>query len=613
MWTALPCRAEDEAETDYLDFLDVLPPVSLSGSLSYSVTQSRSPRGDSTLNQGTNFTVDPNTYIYEPWLATVTSTINVSMNSQGSQSIASGQSLATTDTVTGSVMINVLPQSEYPVDLFYSSFDNTAQMDDSVNNSSGQTMRISAQQKPWEDLSLRTILQVDQTVDSSGAGAVSSQIQVDGDKRFDEDYMRAGLDHRISQYTGGGLGVATANISSGTLRYRSRPFDTVTSDSMTTVRFSSTADQEAMEDAAVMQGVTTSMWRPSFAEDVIVHGAWRSFQDQVRTRRRIKTGGYDIEDRSSRASIGNLTTSYPLAPRLLANLGLNGGFDGRTRKTTRVGGTSGSRGETSDVMSFSAGGNGAINYTSESNDWQGFTWIWNVGGGGSMSVATAGASHSEETHVGHSLSRPLEFFYGPPITVSLSENLGFNFGTSGMTIPLNHSMGLGQSSRDGKTWDMWSFTFSDSRSFGVGAATYQLANIQLTKGYDPDRFSSWSAGLTYQLSRQTSETEVGTMRDTMGGSISYRMRDIFGVDNLGFSSDLSFNPPSLMSVSSQRSRDFSSSSATATKQPSALGSQRWNNRLDYVIGMVRANLIARINNGGDGMGQTILFQVSRRF
>lgn len=596
-------RAEDDFS--YPDIFEYVPPVNLTGAVTYMVSQSRTPRGDSAVNQSTTVSVSPNTYIYEPWLATMNGTMNVTMNGQGSQSVTGRTTQSQTDTFTGNVQLNVLPQSDYPVDFSYSSSNNTMQMDEGTSDSAGTSMRLSAQQKVDEELSVRTVLQSDQSTDSSGASETSSEIQADADKRFGEDYLRIGLNHRNSIYTGLKSGSSTADINGVTVRYRSRPFDTVTSDSMSTLRFSDTYDRDVTESSAVMQGLTTAMWRPSFANDVVVHGAFRSFQDQAHTIR-LTNGRTETIDRESRQANGTLTTSYPIAPRMTASLGLNGGLLTRSRTSDLP--STAKEGTPESESAISAGGNGAVQYTSLNREWQGFSWGWNAGGGGSMAMSTQGASHSENVHLGQSVTRPFDVLFIGPTSLSASQDFGFTFGTSGASIPINHSFGVTQSTRDGKTWDMWSLTFSDSRTMGAQTSAYQIVNLQVTKGYDPDRFSSWSAGVTFQAYRQTNDTEEGTFKDTMSGSITYRLRDAFGVDNLSFVSDVSVNPPSFMAR--DRMRDFG---LGAVKQPGVMGTQRFNNRLDYMIGRLRTGVMARLENGIEGLGQVYMFQASRRF
>ncbi|MFN3076584.1 MAG: hypothetical protein ABT940_06875 [Alphaproteobacteria bacterium] len=623
-YTAGPCFAEDEAEEESSESIfDSIPPIGLTGNLSYTVGQTRTPRGDTTLNSVTTLSASPNTYIYEPWLATVYGTLNASLTSQSSMTPAPtngvGQaktSLSESDLLTGSVGFNVLSQSDYPIDLYYGKYSSTVLADDLGRDTTGQTMRISGTQKIMDDLSSRMILQLDNSVDGTGAGENSSEIDTEVDKRFDEDYVRVGVNHRGSVYSGGLQGTATADVNSGTLRYRSQPFDTVTTDSMSTLRFSDTMDQTSTGSSAVMQGVTTAMWKPEFVQDMIVHGAFRSFQDQVHTAKMQKDGQIVTDDSSSRSAFGTMTTNYPLAQRLYLNLGLNSGLITRERKSSQatVATTSGSANTGNSELTLSAGTSASLSYTSLNTDWEGFNWIWNAGGGGTMSATTLGPEQSENLNAGHSLSRPIDLPFLGPANLNLGQGAAINYSTTA-SLPINHSAGLNQGSRDGKTWSTWSTTISDSRAVGGDGSTYQIMNSQLTKGYDPDRFSSWSANVSYQAYRQSSQALVAAeaaqavdTRDTLTGNVSYRSKDIFGIEGVTYTSELSLNPPSI--IAQNRARDFGTSTAPP---PSGFGSQRWNNRLDYMIGQLRTSGMARTDNGPEGMGMIFLFQVARRF
>jgi hypothetical protein len=586
---------------EFPDF-DELPPIKTTGALTYTFQETKQPAGVSTMQHVSTATINPSTYIYEPWLATVNSSLSVSNVTSADQS---------SGTLTGSFQLDVLPQSDYPTSVSYTRFDRSVQSLDLDNQLTGQNGQLTTRVNlPW-DVALQARVQADEAADDKGLGQTAKEATFDFSKLWDGDQVRLGLAHRDAQYTDtGGKAGGSSVADSATARYRSQPFEGVTTDSVSTARVATVSDQSSTETSSVMQGVTTAIWRPKELGDVTINGALRTFSETSETVRR--NGG--IENRDNKSAFGSLSSSYVFAPRLTGSVGLNLGVTDNLTKTVQ--GQSVTPGQSAvngnaNLTGISYDSSGNLSYTSEGADWEGFNWTWGTGdsigvGGGS----TANSNLSNTVNLNQNASKEMDLPLVDKVYLSLTEGTGFGLSTGhGLSLPLSHSVTLSKNTRDGKLWNVWHFSASDTRSFGGASIVYDLINAQATSGWDLDRFSSISINVGYQVSRQVvTDTDTGFV-DNLSGQITYRERTVFGVENLNFSSDLQLNPPSIIAF--QRAQDLAR--GPAKPQETSLGSQRWTNRFDYLIGQLRTSLTGRIIHDEQGIGELIMFQISRRF
>lgn len=577
-----------------------IPPIQTSGALTYSFQEEKQADGRTSMQNTTTATVNPSTYIYEPWFATANGNLNYSWNT------TSGESTAGSSNVTGGITLNILPQSEYATEFSYTSFDRTVERAEDSNDLSGHAIRLTSRLLLPDDWHVQARVSEGGSADSTGSAETSHEYSLETVKRWTEDLLRVSLEHRDSEYSGGLQGGGITNIDGLSVRHRSQPFESITTDGTSNYRVTHYSQENFVEDASVMQGVSTAVWKPVEFKDITVNGALRTFQQDSQVMRRNQS-----TERASQTAFGTLSTSYVFEPRLVGNLGLNAGYTNDS---------SSSKGETNEelsVASISYGTNAGLDYSSPSEEWEGFQWAYF--GGNSVDLGSngdLGMVWSDQTRVGHSLSRSLDLWLVDAVMFSFSQASGIGFNNQlGSQIPLTHSVNFTRTKRDGKSWNMWGLSGSDNRSFGgTNSTTYDLVNLQITQGYDPDRFSSVAAAVTFQASRQVTANQDTGFVDSISGNITYRERFVLGIENLNFSSDLSFNPPSVLA--NNRKRDFSGSAISVIDdqpQGNVFGTQRWTNRLDHTIGQLRTSLIGRVTHETEGLTESVLFQISRRF
>lgn len=600
----------------------------MGGALTYTFQNVQSALGQKTTQNTVTATGAPSTYIYEPWLATVSADINLSQSqtsitqppttaTDGTGSAASTSENASTN-VTGSVAIGLLNQSDYATEITVTRFDRSLQFGTESTDLTGTTARLVNRLSLPDDWAVQHRLTNDTSADSKGLAEESSELSVDVSKTWVEDTLRFGLDTRTSTYSGSDGGTGTSENTTFTLRHRSQPFETVTTDSTSNLRLSTYQQQGAQERNQVMQGVTTAIWRPKDLYDITVSGAFRTFSEDATVVRASET-----TSRKSQTAFGTLATSYVFQPRLVGNFGLNAGLadlESKSSNQASVATDSSGKAASPHTTSLSMGGNAGLDYVSEQSELVGFAHSWNTGVSGDLGYdSLAAATVNVATSLGHVFSRQFDFLWMDGVNISFSEGGALALNPDrGASVPVNHSGSISHSSRNGKQWDVWSASLSDNRQMmGTDSTSYNLANLQITQGFDPDRFSSIAISMNAQVYRQTSASSDSGLVDTVSGSISYRERMILGIENLNYSSDLSFNPPSV--ITSNRNRDINSASSSQTQlrttepKSTGFGSQRWNNRLDYTIGQVRASLMGRVNRDTEGMDTILTGQVSRRF
>ena len=139
-------------------------------------------------------------------------------------------------------------------------------------------------------------------------------------------------------------------------------------------------------------------------------------------------------------------------------------------------------------------------------------------------------------------------------------------------------------------------TLSDSRGFGDQEDSQQFANVQFMRNQTLSLYSMLSGNLTVQMVRR----DFNGLRDndtvTATGQVTYRHMGLFDIAQLRFNSDLRL-------------------ARAATDE--GIDRAEWENRLDYVIGLVDASLSWRyISFAGENNDDTyniIYFQVNRRF
>lgn len=143
---------------------------------------------------------------------------------------------------------------------------------------------------------------------------------------------------------------------------------------------------------------------------------------------------------------------------------------------------------------------------------------------------------------------------------------------------------------------MVNLTLADSRGFGDQEDSQQFANVQFMRDQTLTLYSMLSGNLTVQMVRRDFNGQRDNDTVTATGQVTYRHMGLFDIARLRFNSDLRL-------------------ARAATDE--GIDRAEWENRLDYVIGLVDASLswryISFSGEQNDEAYNIIYFQVNRRF
>lgn len=592
-----------------------LPPILASGAVSYSLQETSSAATGRTWRNSLTGTINPNTYIWEPWFATANGSVNLSvMNTSGGKSATNtgGGDSSNTLLLTGTMNINVLPESFFPAQLSYTRVDNSVQVNNEQTDSKSDSFSYAQQLFVWEDLDLGFQAQLDTSAQNNNSTQTTQTYNADALKRFETQAVKITMTHRNAAYESPTTGAVTGASNTLAFRHRYSPLENVSADSTSTLRQSGFNERTQKQDSLTMQGVTTLIYKPPELP-LTVHGAFRTFDETQATTYSGESTVAGTTNSHIRTVFANAGATYILGPGLTSNANLSANVSQTQINQTSAGSNTGS-----NVMGL-AGGVG-LGYTAPTRDLYGFDWSWSGDAGADTSFSTADSMNVAQTsRLGHTALRMVQVPLLETLQLSASQNIGSNLGTDvGLTPSLANSATLSRNMRKGKDWDLLQLSASDSRTFMNAPVTYQLLSVQFTKGYEPDAFTSIMGSITFQSARQIvgeSKTTLSTTkgsdsgwRDTTSGSLTFSARNIFGEPNLNFASEYSVSPPSYLAASN--TPELSGSSASRTSK-SLLGTQRWTNRLEYVIGRMRMRLINRLANADGGMVESTLFQITR--
>jgi hypothetical protein len=146
-------------------------------------------------------------------------------------------------------------------------------------------------------------------------------------------------------------------------------------------------------------------------------------------------------------------------------------------------------------------------------------------------------------------------------------------------------------------------SIGDSRTFGETQSAFQLANLQASGQMQLSRFSSFTANLTLQGTRQeTQESPASGLNVTTNGGLTYQHTRFFGVPRLAYLA--SYNRSDYL-VNARQQGDLEAPRQQAT----------WtlDQRLEYRIGRIEASLQYRLAEFDGKKNALVFFRLARHF
>lgn len=239
-------------------------------------------------------------------------------------------------------------------------------------------------------------------------------------------------------------------------------------------------------------------------------------------------------------------------------------------------------------------------YQSDLRDlFSGFTYYWHAEASAQNQDTGSDELFTGMVRLGHDLQRMWLTDGRGTFRLSLSQNVSgveqSGDGDASMQR-LDHTGSLSWDLHGESGSTMVHLTLSDSRGFGDQDDSQQFANLQFMRTQNLTLYSMLSGNLTIQMVQRDFNGQRDNDTVTATGQVTYRHMGLFDIAQLRFNSDLRV-------------------ARAATDE--GVDRAEWENRLDYVIGLVDASLswryISFAGEQNDEAYNIIYFQVNRRF
>jgi hypothetical protein len=590
-----PAEEEDSPRREWR-----LPPLRITGTLSYDMRAIRSAGESSSIGHVLTGTLGTSTFIYAPWLATVSGSVGLSTSvthsgastgapfndAQAHERIRSRENF-----ITGEGRVDLFPRSRFPMEVHFGRQD--SRTDSGLASALDfQRQNIGGSIRYRPAVGRYSIVGVYNHNEQKGAGFRHSQDQISGDFNTNWKYHELAL--------GGSHSRARDEIFDDESRFTSlvgrhtyTPSSAMSVSS--TANFTRTEERgSALGDLQVMQLASIGIYHPE-KSPLTLTGSVRGLV----LRDRITDAGTDA------AGI-TLGANYDVNANL--RVSANGGF-GLTR----------SEGGNSTTANAAL----AATYQGDSIEFRDIRYDWFASGtlGGAVGDSTALGTVTDQSlglQVGHSASRTWNLSQRSSVSLNVNQSVSATHTRSsiendarGSHKTLLNSVSLGwQQTGDGRTGSARA-SYSDSMELGGGRGRFQLFNFQLSGMFELGYGRSLTADLTYQRSQQRSSealTGVDPLTDTVlrtrtsgiSGEVAFRQNQLFGVQRLGFVSrlrlaqDVLKQPGQFLSIPDRETR-------------------LWENRLEWNIGRLSTQLELRLSQIDGRRVDSLWLRVHRNF
>ena len=563
-----------------------LPPVIWSGSLAYDLRVDRAGTEPNSTQHYLTATLNGMTYIYQPWLALLNGTLNVT-RSHGS----GGADGAVDDSrfVTGGLRLSVFPRSRFPLDVRYEVTDSRTEssLAGAVPYQSRSFGITQQYRPPANEFRLSASYERRSQEGSSFGTDTQESLMADFATSWKRHMLQVNATRSLNQrqLTDESVDLRTvvarhSLISGGELSLE------------TSANWAQTDDRLLIgaNSTEIVQWSSIGLWRPE-GTGLTVSGSARGFH-------------FDSEQLGqSDTTNASLGANYELT----RNLRLSG-----NASVTRT------NGATATVW------NGALTGTYQGDVIKVGEATYNWSGGVAFSQARIEGleDNTASGQLGHSLTRIWPLDSRSSLTGSLGQSLSaaYSFGDAqvpgrleqGLSRALTHTAGLTWYSNQEDRSAYARLSASDARQLDGERSRYQLLNLQVSGTYEIDRYRSWSGDLTVQrvfLNSLVLPTTLGPpnpfgferqITHSASGEVTWRQLRVFGVPRLRFQSRL------------RLSQDARSQANALTSIPDREDAS-WENRLDYQVGRLDTTGLVRLSRT-DGLWRGLAhLRVQRNF
>lgn len=582
-WAQSPNGEPPLTEPDGPGVRWTLPPVQWGGNVSYDLRLDHTHGQPRTTEHLVGVSLNALTYVYAPWLAVVSGTLNLT------NSHISGAAPAPTSDdafTTGGLRLGVFPRSRFPFEARYEVSDSRtdSSLGGNVDYRSRQLM-LTQRYRPLEgDFAISASYERRAQDGPTFGEDTQESLLADFSSRWKRHSLAASVARSISrrQQT-----EEETDYRSAVARHTYAQGNDLTVE--TGFNWARTDDQLVIgpNRQTLTQWSSVALYRPE-GQGLILSASVRGFNFET-----LANGTTD----TLAAGVG---ASYELN----RNLRLNGSVS-----VTRT------DGEVDSAVIGSLGGT----YQGDSRKFGEVNYDWNAGVTASNTRSRGVEDNTLTTQLGHTFSRQWPLSAAESWTATFGQTLGATYTVGDSEAP-GHPLGLSRALTQiaGLTWlssgaERNAFaraTYSDARQLDAEHARFQMLNLQLSGSYQVTRFSSWSGDLTVQRVLQKSITAPAQPADpfdlsrlithSASGEVTWRQQRVFDIPRLRFQSRLR------LSTDTQ----YFSNALLAVPDRETLS---WENRLDYQIGRLETSASLRVSKTDALWRELLLLRLQRSF
>ena len=608
------------------------PPIEFSGEVGASVTTRQYPGArfddepggdDRDLRTDVLAYTHVSTYLWRPWIATVSLDLNAAYESNSRWAVDEATALG------GDLVLSVLPASPVPFEIFFSASDN--RFDGDYSGADYRRLRAGVSGRAL--LSERTSLDYffsHNEFDQDGYANLSAYGDLTAQR------AEATLRHSFNpgemplSITDVGLSVHYYNTDyrsewvqrrdysseslAGTVYYSAVPAERLDHDFSATLISENHTNSYDRFKRVSGQGVGTLQWR-SPSNEIIATGA-------IRIRMQKSDHRQTVRDRDVKSTL--MATNAGLSWRPNDNLSMSLGARASTEHIGTYGVNELDPYYEPSWTNYTGGILGSVDYRSDRHEFYGFDWHWDARAVGDLGYhsnrqkvryyeALNGRHTDAQLIVGHTFERSVWLPWVESVNVSLLQETGFSHYSEDEDFwpIITHSASMSKGFAGENSSSYFRFYVRDTQSFGHDGHDYQTAQIDFTRQMQLTGNQSLHGSLGAQVVRQNYDhhrrRHDGQHNDDVHvfsrANVTYEYRDIFGIAGMTFSSDLRLNSIGLDNLALDWRDEFTAD----------LFRNDWRNRLQYNIGQLSLSLEGSLFHVDDDFGHYLMFSGRRTF
>ncbi len=572
-----------------------MPPIRWGGYLAMDLRRVSAQGQPSQMQLVESLNINASSYLWQPWFAQISGDLNLSALQQRQGEASAGVSAATgagtkSTSLSGNAQLALLPQSRFPFTASFSETDSRTGGELTLSPFTNRRYGLTQSYTPAQGGSSYRLSYNRSDITSDAVGTdIAKALDAGMNWNNGPNTLTInGNNYTNTRSTGG----AASSLSSVYANHSYRPNPTFSVDSL--ANFSAnqyhlgSADLPLDLRSRFLQLNSFVTWRPEENSPLTVNGGARAYQSNT------SANGNTADTRTISANAGFNYT-------LNRNTRLNGGGS-VTLSADGVGGSS-----------VFTNQNAGLDYSSDAIKWGAYSYTWNSGVNLTNQTGGESSNRSLSAHIAQGLNRSIVLGEGSVLSLQVGQDYAlFNDQLLARAQSLTHnaraywSKSLGESATTGISLDIY-----DLRSTGFAQRYFQLINLQANGQVQFNRWSSFSANLTLQATRQadsptflmaTGSTPADRFNTSAGGGLSYQHGRAFGVPRLRYYASLNLN-------------QFQDRSRFRGDIDAPLERVNWEieQRLDFDIGRLQTQLSLRVAETEHRINTMIFFRLMRQF